>query len=185
MDAIEQVVGRHDSPGLFPFYDQFKRSEIDLPERSLADSGITVSPVCLLIVHAEMLYAGSDLLALDAVHHRSGAKSRKERILGIILEVSSAQRASVDIDRRSKPYAAVIFLHLFRSSSTDLLKQILVPGAGKQRRTGPRRRLDPCLGLDSESGSPIRCHGIRNFVPWKIAPAKRIGDSGIRLSPCQ
>ena len=91
----------------------------------------------------------------------------------------------MDIDRRRKPYAAVIFLHLFRGGSADPLEQILIPGAGKERRAGPGGRFHPCLRLNSKSCPSVRGHGIRDSVPVKIAPAERVGNSGVRLAPGQ
>ena len=81
MHSVQKVVGGHDRPGLFPLHDQLKGAQIDLPKRSLAHAGIASSPVCLLVVDAEMLHACADSLRLNAPHHGSRAQARKQRIL--------------------------------------------------------------------------------------------------------
>ena len=132
-----------------------------------------------------MLHTGADLLALYAMYHRTCAQPRQERILRIIFKVSAAQRTSVDVDRRCKPHAAVIFLHLSGSGGTDLLQKVLIPGAGKHRCTGPCSRLDSGLEKHTQSRSSIRCHRVWNRILWQVAPSKRIRHACIRLSAGQ
>lgn len=59
-----------------------------------------------------MLDGGSHAIALDTVYHRCRYPARQVGIFGIILEVTSAERASVDIQRGGQEYVATVFFHL-------------------------------------------------------------------------
>ena len=80
----------------------FERAQVDLAQRPLIDVRADEVAVCFLIVGSEMLQASADAFGLKSLNHRAGEATGEQRILRVVLEVSSAQRAALDIDSRSK-----------------------------------------------------------------------------------
>ena len=70
----------------------FERGEVDLAEGALVDVGADAKSVGLLVVRREVLDAGPDATALEALNERRAEYPGHVRILGEVLEVAAAQR---------------------------------------------------------------------------------------------
>ena len=68
------------------------------------------------------------LLALDTLCHCRSHFSGHQRILGIILKVSPAQRISLNIHSRSQPQIHMKFLHFYGYCPAEFSEQFSVPG---------------------------------------------------------
>ena len=62
-------------------------------------------------------------LALDSTYVASGDLPGQERIFGVILEVSAAQRVALDVDTRGKQHVNTIFKNLIADRLADLLNK--------------------------------------------------------------
>ena len=90
--------------------------------------------VVFLVVACEMLYRYA--LAVNRLYTQCISRSTKtcnERIFGIVFEVSSAQRISVNIHAGSKPEMNAVFFHLFANQTAKLFDKLQVPAACKRR----------------------------------------------------
>ena len=66
LNAVDQVVGRHDCVWICLFYDDLEGFQVNLTQRTLGNAGVAVFPVGLLVVAGKMFHSGADLLRLDA-----------------------------------------------------------------------------------------------------------------------
>ena len=103
--AVDEIVGGHNCPriGLSDAY--LEAAQINLPERTLGDSGIAFKAVRFPVVAGEVLDRCGYLLRLDAAHVGGAALSGEQGILGEIFEVSPAQGIAVNVHGRCEPYA--------------------------------------------------------------------------------
>ncbi len=182
---VYNVVGGHNRPRLCLLHNDLKGSQINLPDSALRRPGITVFPVRFLIIKGKMLDCGADTVTLDSAHHRRGELSCKERVLRIILEIASAERAAVNIDGRRKPHGNVVLLDLRAARFPNLCHQLLIPRARKLCRTGPRCRIHAAIWQNAQPRRTVRCHDIRDSVIRQISPAKCVGNPSVWLSAQQ
>ena len=138
--------------------------------------------VCLFVVRCKMLYRSTDMLGLDTFYHCCAHFSGNKRILGIVLEISSAQRISVNIYRRSQPYGDIVFFHFFCTSLSDLLYKCRIPGACKKGRARPCSCVDDAVAADTKSGRSVSSHNRRNSIIRKIAEAEGICNAHFGLA---
>lgn len=180
IDAVQQVISCHDCPDIRFFDNDPERLEINLPQGTLRHARVAGITVRFLIVAAEMLDAGGNVLRLNALHHCRRQLARDQRVFGIILEVPAAERTSVDVDGGRQPHADVIFAHFLRARFADRVDDIRVPCAGQQRRHRPCRRLDAALRHDAQTRRAVRRHDRRNAQLVQTADALRVGHAPVR-----
>ena len=173
--AVQQIVGGHNAPNAAFFHDDLKGFQVNFPQRPLRNPGIASEAVGLLVVAAEVLDAGRNILGLNALHHCRRQLPGHQRVFRIILKVPAAQGASVDVDGRGQPHADVVFLNLFRSRLPHLIKNFRVPGAGKQCRHRPGRGIHPPVGEDPQTRRAVGGHhgGNAQVVQSADAPGIR------------
>ena len=134
MYAVYQVVGGHDCHRLCCLDCDFKALQIDFTHCTLADMLIDIHTVVFLVIGCKVLDAGSDSgMGLDSSGIGCCTQTCHKWILGIVLEVSSAERISVNVHARCQPYGNVEFFHLFSDDITAFLDQIHVPRLCKKR----------------------------------------------------
>ena len=75
-----------------------------------------------------MLQTGADIFLLHAVYKGGADLSGEIRILGIIFEISSAERRAFHIDTRSEQDSNVLCLTFIAERIADLMNQIAVEG---------------------------------------------------------
>ena len=142
MQAIDQVVGGHDGKRLGLFDSNLKAFQVDLTERSLTHMVVGEHPVVFQVIGCEMLDRGAALAVfLYAEGHGSGAFSGNQRILGIILKVSSAERIPVNVQSRRQPEIHMELLHFFSYHVPDLLDELRIPGLSQLGSDGDGRAV--------------------------------------------
>ena len=183
--TVDHVVGAHDRPRIGFFYDNFKLFQINLTKGTFGYTGIAVLSVCLFVIGGKMFYGSADMLRLDTTYHTCCHLTCKQRIFGIILEVSSAQRISVNVDSGCQPYGDIIFFHFFCSGCTYLFYQIRVPGVGKKSCAWPCSCTHATFRCDTKTCRSVGCHNVRYTVIRQVTETKGIGHTGIWLTSKQ
>ena len=74
-----------------------------------------------------MLDRSSDSVGLDTAHISRCNLARKDRILGEILEITAAERVSMDIHSRGQEHIDSIFKNLVSHGCGDFLDKVDVP----------------------------------------------------------
>ena len=180
--TIDCIVGGHDRPWLCFFYNDLETFQIDLAKCTLGNTGIAVLSVGLFVICCKMLHRSCNVLGLDTFYHSCAHLSGNQRILGIVLEVSSAKWVSVDIHSRGKPYCKIVLLHFLGTSLSHLLNKCRVPGACKKGCTRPCCCVHAAFSADTKTGRPVCCHNGGNTVIRKISKAEGIGNTYVWLS---
>ena len=133
MDSVDEIVGCHNGHR-FCFFDcKLESLQINLTSRSLTDVCIRVHSVIFLIIQCEMFDSCANsgmLLYAQCICCRTFPCNK--RILGIIFEVTSAQRISVNIHPRCQPQCHTEFFHLFPDNISAFFDCIHIPCLGKQ-----------------------------------------------------
>ena len=123
-----------------------KRFEIQLAQRLLGEIGGDARTIGLLIVDGEVLEVGVDALGSCAVDDLHRHLAREDGIFRIVLEVTSRERAPVQVDRGSIP--AGVRQVVARRGTPDavvaddaahLIREVLVPGRRDEHLGGERR----------------------------------------------
>ena len=83
-----------------------------------------------------MLDAGAYALALDATYVSSSDLASYQRILGIVLEITSAKGRTMDVHTWCEKDVATVFEHLVADAMTYALDKFLVPRAGQSGAYG-------------------------------------------------
>ena len=88
-------------------------------------------------------------------------------ILRIVLEVTSAEGVTHDVQGRSQQYVGTILLHLFADSLTNLLYKLSIPSRGEQSADGEvcaviGSRVTLTGRIDTESGRTVGQYDGRN-----------------------
>ena len=76
-------------------------------------------------------------LRLYAPRHSGGHLAGKDRVLGVILKISAAQRVPMNVHSRRQPYGDADLKHLFANGLPDLLQQCGVPALRQHGLAGP------------------------------------------------
>ncbi len=177
-DTIDEIVRGHDCPRISLFYSNFKTLEINFAKRTFAHSGITAGAVCLFIVRRKMLQRDGDTFGLAACCERCSHLACEQRIFGIVLKVTPAERISVDIHTGREPNVNSIIMCFYRSCLTDFFHKIHIPSASLQRTDRPCGAVD----ADADTLRAIRCHDIRNPVFHQVAHTTGVRNACIRLT---
>ena len=101
-DAVDVVVGGHDRPRLRLLDRDLERQQVDLAQRVLGDDRVHVVAQGLGLVGDEVLEAGADSLALQALDVCRGEPAGEQRVLGVGLEEPAAERRAVQVDGRAR-----------------------------------------------------------------------------------
>lgn len=161
VDAVDEVVRRHDRPGPGLRDDDPERREVDLPERALVDHGVRDHATQLLGVHREVLGARGDAVGLDPAHVAGGHPAREQRVLGEVLEVAPAERRALDVEARAEQHVHVLRRGLGAERGAHALGQLDVP---RVRHGGRRREARGLLrGRDAEvvGGAELLADAVR------------------------
>ena len=180
--AVNQVIAGHYRPGVGLTDHNFKLFQVDFPCRTLRNTGIRILAVCLLVVQRKVLQAGRHMAALYAAHHGRRLFSRQERIFRIILKISSAQRAPVNVHGRRKPHIDVVFARLFSPGPSNLIDHIRIPCTSQKCGAGEGCGTHACLLRKPDSCRPVLRHDVGNPRFRKISPPEGIGAPGVRCS---
>ena len=83
-----------------------------------------------------MLDARADIVLLNTSDIGTSGLTSHYGILRVVLEVTSAEGVTHDVQGRSQQHVGTIFLHLFADGLTNLLHELGVPGRGEQGTDG-------------------------------------------------
>ena len=180
--TVELVVGGHDGPGIGLLHGDLEVLQVDLAESALADAGVVLITVGLLVVRSVVLDGGAHAVALDTADIGGRHLAGQERILGEIFEVASAQRVAVDVHTRGEEDVHAVFQDLVAHGLGHLLHHFRIPGAGKEgshRETGTEVGVAVTLAgrLDAEAGRAVGQDGAGNAQALDgTGIARRTGD---------
>ena len=175
--AVDRVVGAHDRPGGGLLHADLEGLEVDFPQRPLGQAGVALPAVGLLVVAGEVLQGRGHAHALDAPDHGCSQLARQQRILGVILEVAAAQGAAVDVDGGGQPHAEAVLTHLLRARAAHLEHDLLIPGAGQQRRAGEGCGVHAAVPDNTQAGRAVRRHHVGHATAGQVAEAARVGHA--------
>ena len=89
---------------------------------------IGIHAVGLLVVGSKVLDAGTNIVLLNAGNVGSSRLTSNNRIFRVVLEVTSAQWVTHNVECRSQQYVGTIFFNLFTDSLSHLFNELGVPG---------------------------------------------------------
>ena len=165
--AVKFVIRGHDGPGSRFLDGDLEVLEVDLAEGTLADAGIVLVAVGLLVVDGVVLDGHAHVVALDTVDIGGSHLTREDRILGEILEVTAAERVAVDVHTRGKEDVHTILVDFFTHRLGYVRDEVDVPGAGKK---GTHRETGRIIGVlvvlagrgDTKTSRAVGEDGSRN-----------------------
>jgi len=126
--AVQSVIRRHYAKRIALADCDFKAFQVYFAQGALADYGIGLIAVILLVVAGEMLYTRRNSLRLYSTDNCGSHFSGNERVLGEIFKISSAKEIPMDIHSGSKPDAELIFSRFLRSCLRGSLRNFGIPG---------------------------------------------------------
>ena len=97
---------------------------------------IGIHAVGLLVVGSKVLDTRADIILLDTKDIGSSCLSCHNRILGIVLEVTSTERVTHDVECRRQQHIGTILLYLLTDCLSYLLDELGVPCGSQQRSDG-------------------------------------------------
>ena len=162
VNTVYLVVAAHNRFRATLFDGNLKTGEVDLTESSLIYHCVHCHTAKLLAVYSEMFCAGCCSCALHTADKSSCHFSGKIGIFGKILEVTSTERISLNVQSRSKKNVYVFFHGFFTKGNAYPLLQLFIPAvchSCRCRKTGCRY-----CWIDSQmiSCSSLFTHTIRS-----------------------
>ena len=127
MEAVDFIVGVHNSPGLCLLDCDFKCGEINFAERSFVNNGVAGHSAGFLTVGAEMLERCADAHRLNTVDEACGKLTCKDGVFCEIFKVSAAERRTLHIDTGAEKHADFFLEALFAESNAHFKKKLGVP----------------------------------------------------------
>ena len=107
VDAVDLVVGGHDGQRLGLTYCDFKTGQIQFTHGAFVNHGVARLATQFLAVDCEMLRACGNAVALNAANQACCHTSGDNRIFGVVLEVTSAQRVALDVQAWAEQHVHV------------------------------------------------------------------------------
>ncbi len=129
-----------------------------------------------------MLDGSAHAVALDTPDIGRSHLAGEERVLGEILEVTSAERVAVDVHTRGEENVHAVFKHFVTHRLGHVLHEGDVPGTGEQ---GSHRETGAVVGvavtltgrLDAQAGGAVGQDGAGNAQAFdRTGVARRAGD---------
>ena len=180
--AVDLVVGSHDRAWFRLINCHFKSGQIDLAQGALINDRVHRHAALLLGVDRKVLDTGIYSLALDALHVGSGHPARQIRVFREILEVSSAQRTSLDVHTGAEQNIDAHRLGLFAQRDADLCSEVLIPAARHCcgcRETGCRKGCVETKVISRSRLAPEPVRAVRHDHRRDVQPGN---ISGVPLS---
>ena len=133
--TVEPVVARHHGARPGPLDGSLERQQVDLAQRPFIDLRGDRHPLELGVIADEVLDAGGNPLRLHALDVGGGQLRREHGILAHALEVATADRGALEVDRWAKQYLRALGVGLPAQCLTNLAE----PAPGPTLRRGRRR----------------------------------------------
>ena len=139
-----------------------KLAKIQAARRVFARDGVAHEAVFFAVVERKVLYARADSLRLHALDHRRAEHSRKIRILGKILEIPPAERASLYVHARSEQNVNAVATAFVADRRAHFPEIFGIPARCRRRRRRKGRRgqafgyaIVAALDLHAQSVRPV------------------------------
>ena len=126
--TIHLVIRGHHCPGIALADGNLEATEIELTGCSLRHTFINRSTIGLLGVYGEVLGRDTCALTLYAIDIGGSNLTGEQRVFRVILEVTAAERITVQVHARTKDDVAAVFFGLVADGLTHLAYQFGVPG---------------------------------------------------------
>ena len=130
VDAVDLVVGGHDGHRMSFAHGDFETGQIQFAHGTFVHHGVAGLAAQLLAVDCEMLRACGDAVALNAANQARCHTSGDNRIFGVVLEVTSAQRVALDVQARAKQHVHVKVVSFLAERFAHLFGERRIPGIG-------------------------------------------------------
>ena len=131
MDAIDEIVGCHQSPWIRFSDGNLEWLQIEFSKGSLLNYRVNCHTVCFLLVSNEMFDGCSDALALKSIDVFSGQFSSEERVFRERLEVSATKRRAMQAHGWCKQYVSTTCLSLLSKVLSNFSNEVEVPRCSK------------------------------------------------------
>ena len=191
VDAVDQVVGVHDSVDVGLGDGSFEGGQIDFAHGALVHVGAGVVAIELLIVERVVLHGGDYALGLHAFNERDDHRGVEVRILRQVLEVAAVNRRARDVDAGAEQEVDVARAGVAAEGCADFARQIGVPTGGKRRAAGisggrsPGAHADRSIGhLEArqvDCGHGARVHAVDAAEQLDLLLQREFGKHGVSL----
>ena len=141
-DAVDGIVGAHETAGFSLFHHRFKGRQVDFPKGALIQVGGAAHPQGFLIVAGKVLGTGRDALALQGLHISRAHFAGHVGIFRKILEIPAAQGAALDVEPRPQQHGHVFRLTFLPQRFTQLPHDLPIKGGGQGGSGGIAHRFD-------------------------------------------
>ena len=136
-DAVDEIVGAHDGEHAAILHRRLESRQVDLAQCPLAYGLVNVKPVGLLAVDRIVLRASGHVGFLHTLNVGHALRGGQYRILAHVLEIATAQRATLDIDGRSENHVLAAAARFLAKYLAGRAGQIGIPcgsdgGTGRQ-----------------------------------------------------
>ena len=165
--AVHLIIGGHDGPGVALADGNLEATEVELTGGTLRDALVDTGTIRLLRVDGEVLGRDACSLALHALDIGGGNLSCEEGILGVILEVTSAEGIAVEVHTWAENHVAAVFLGLVADGFTNLAHELGVPCGSETGADGEGGGVVGLVGtlargVDTDTGRAVGEYGGRD-----------------------
>ena len=169
--TIYLIITGHNGPRITLANSNLKATQIQFAGCTLTDSLIDSRTIRLLRIDSKVLGTHTSTLTLHALDIGGGNLSCYQRILTVVLKVTTTQWIAVQVHAWTKNHVTAIFLGLITDSLTNLADQFCIPRRSQTRTNGEGCsivRLCRTLtsGVDTHSGRTVgeyRCRNPQTF----------------------
>lgn len=159
--TVDEVVGAHDHPWLRTSAHDLEAGQVDLAHRALVHDGIRGHAAQFLRVDSEVLGAGGGSRRLNSLDEARCHASCKDRILGKVLEVTSAQGRALDVEARAEQDVDAESPRLQSECLAHLAGQVRIPGGCNGRRSRETGRLLRLRDAQVVGVAELAAHAMR------------------------
>ena len=171
IDAVDLVVGGHDGhrPG-FAHCD-FEAGQVQFTHGTLVDYGIAGLAAEFLTIDGEVLRTCGNAVTLDASNQARRHTTGDDRIFGVILEITTAQRVAFNVHARTEQYVYVKIVRFLAERFAHFLGECRIPGIGhgaSGREAGGRLG---CPDAEMIAFTELSTYTVRAIAHYKAGDA--------------
>ena len=182
-NIVDFIIGTHNVLRLAALDSNLKSLQINFAKSPLRNHTVGVVAVGFLVVCCKVLESNSaSRYRLNTLTFGSGGHTGNQRILGIILEVASAERIPVDVHARCQPNVNACICHVISDGLTHVISNIRIPGL---RNVLPHRIGGAVLIVggavfiktlgNTKAGRTVGICRVRNQAAFRVKPGGLAG----------
>ena len=169
--TVNLVVRRHHGPRVTLTNGNLETTQIQLAGSTLTHALIYSSTVGLLRVDGKVLGTHTGTLTLHTLYIGCCNLTCQQRVLRVVLKVTSAQGIAMQVHTRAQNHVAAILLGLITNSLSHLVHQVGVPGRSQARADREGGGIIGLVGtltcrVDTYTGRTVGKHSGRNAQTW-------------------